>query len=289
MHSQYVDRARRYQRFCCRPLSWRPLLGLFLLAWGVAGPLTFAAAAQSAPADAVLSGFEPNGDLILELDGKAADAELFFSERAGAFLIMGPVLSSPVLVSTRTGSVETVHLMKVMKQQDGSVDLRADAALDSLGRFTIDGTEVHFDLKGKAAVLKPRPDLLGFQTLDSLKSYKPTYGKLASEYNTNPRALAALRGVSEEVRVLVYFGSWCPTCGRLVPRMLRVQEDMGASKIRFEYYGVPRDITSDPAAEKDNIHGVPSAIVYVGGKETARFSVQELNEPEVALQKLLVR
>ncbi len=282
MKSQYVHAFPRRPR-----VRRRPFLGLFLVAVIVGVPMAFSVMAQGVPADEVFKGFEPNGDLILELDGEVANADLYFSDRAGAFLIMGSMLSSPVLVGTRTGSVETVHLMKVMKQADGSVDLRADAALESLGSFTIEGTEVHFDLKGKSAVLKPRPDLLGFQAKDALKQYKPTYSKLASEYSPNARAMAALRGVDEDVRVLVYFGTWCPTCGRLVPRMLRIDDDLGASKIRFEYYGLPRDITSDPAAEKDKIHGVPTGIVYVGGKEAARFSVQELNEPEVALQKLL--
>lgn len=282
MNSQLVDASQRRHR-----AHRRPFLGLSLLALIVGLPVAFSVMAQGVPADEVFKGFQPNGDLILELDGEAVDADLFFSDRAGAFLIMGSMLSSPVLVGTRTGTVETVHLMKVMKQADGSVDLRADAALETLGRFAIEGTEVHFDLKGKAAVLKPRPDLLGFQANGALKAYKPTYSKLASDYSPNARAMSALRGVDEEVRVLVYFGTWCPTCGRLVPRMLRIDDDMGESNIGFEYYGLPRDMTSDPAAEKNNIHGVPTAIVYVGGKEAARFSVQELNEPEVALQRLL--
>ena len=246
------------------------------------------AMAQPVPADEVLKGFEPNGDLILELDGAPAEgAELFFSDRAGAFLIMGSMLSSPVLVGTRTGLVETVHLMKVMKRPNGSIDLRADASLEALGRFEIKGTEVHFDLKGQAAVLKPRPDLLGDHSRDTMLGYKPSYSKLASEYQPKPSAVTALRGVSGDVRVQIYFGSWCPTCGRLVPRMLKLDQSLGESKIQFDYYGLPRDMSSDPRADKDKIHGVPSGIVYVGGKEVARLSVQELNEPEVALLKIL--
>lgn len=247
------------------------------------------AVAQPVPADEVLKGFQPNGDLMLELDGQSTDTQLYFSDSAGAFLIMGSALSSPVLVGTRTGMVESVHLMKVMKKPDGSIDLRADATLEALDRFRIEGTEVHFDLKGQAAKLKPRPDLLGSQSPAALKGYKPSYAQLASEYSPRGSSLSALKTVTDDVRVQIYFGTWCPTCGRLVPRVLRLDEDLDNPKIAFEYYGVPRDITSDPAAEKDKIHGVPTGIVYVGGKEVARLSVQELNQPEAALQKLLVK
>lgn len=265
----------------------QPVVGLALICL-MLGLGAGSAMAQAIPADEVLKGFQPNGDLILELDGAPAEgSELYFSDRAGAFLIMGSMLSSPVLVGTRTGLVETVHLMKVMKRPDGSIDLRADASLEALGRFEIKGTEVHFDLKGQAAVLKPRPDLLGSHNRDTLRDYKPSYSQLADDYQPKPSAVNALRGITGDVRVQIYFGSWCPTCGRLVPRMLKLDESVDGSKIRFDYYGLPRDMSSDPRAEKDKIHGVPSGIVYVGGKEVARLSVQELNQPEVALQKIL--
>lgn len=272
------------------PSKGRVLFGLLGLVLVLGGMFVFTAQAQPVPADEVLKGFQPNGDLILELDGEATDAELYFSDRAGAFLIMGPMLSSPVLVGTRTGVVETVHLMKIMRRPDGSIDLRADASLEALGRFTIEGTEVTFDLKGQAAKLRPRPDLLGSHERQTLREYKPSYSQIADSYQTRPAALAALRQVTGDVRVQIYFGSWCPTCGRLVPRMLRLDEDLdGTSKLSFDYYGLPRDMSSDPVAERDKIHGVPSGIVYVDGKEVARLSVQELNEPEVALQKILTK
>lgn len=282
MNFQEVDGALGHRR-----PHGRFLFSLVLAGLCFGGALVSSVVAQPVPADDVLKGFQPNGDLMLELDGKSTDADLFFSDSAGAFLIMGSELSSPVLVGTRTGLVESVHLMKVMKKPDGSIDLRADATLEALDRFRIEGTEVHFDLKGQAAKLKPRPDLLGSHSPDGLRAYKPTYGQGASDYTPNAGALNALRGATDDVKVLIYFGSWCPTCSRLVPRVIRVDEEIAGSKINFEYYGVPRDITSDPAAEKNKIHGVPTGIVYVGGKEVARLSVQELNQPEVALQKIL--
>lgn len=242
------------------------------------------------PADAVLSGFQPNGEFLFELDGQdLKDAEIFFGDKAGAFLIMAPALSSPILLGTRTGMVESVHLMKVAKQTDGTVDLLADATLDLISQFKLEGTEVTFDLKGKAAKLKPKPALVGFQDADSLVEYKADYGYSADAYTPSSSALAALRKESRDVRVLIYFGTWCPTCSRLVPRALRVEREIAGSKVRFEYYGLPRDMKSDPRTSKDKIQGVPTGIVYLGDKEIGRLGVKELNEPEAALRRMLTK
>lgn len=246
------------------------------------------AVAQGMPADSVYQGFQPNGDLMFELDGQAVGgAELFYSDRAGAFLVMAPSLSSPILVGTRTGMVEKVHLMKVRKRGDGIIDLLADASLDTIGRFTIEGTEVTFVLEGQTAKLKQKPPLLGLQEPTELRGYKPEYDRGAEAYQPNGTALAALRGVSN-ARVVVYFGTWCPTCGRLVPNMLRLSEELAGAGPEIQYYGLPHDMTKDPAAKRNNVHGVPTGIVYVGDREVARLGVKELNSPEVALRNLLV-
>jgi thiol-disulfide isomerase/thioredoxin len=240
------------------------------------------------PADDLFRDFQPTGDFLFELDGKVLEgAEIYISDRAASYLILAPELSSPVLINPRARSVESVHLMKVAKRGDGSIDLLADATFNHLGSFEIAGQEVLFEIKGKSAKLAPKPPLLGFHDAAELRDYKPEYDRLARDYSPSAKSLEALRGVDRDVRVLIYFGTWCPTCGRLVPRMLRVAEELDGAKIDFDYYGVPRQITSDPAAERDDIHGVPTGIVYVGGKEVARLGVQELNSPESALAKIL--
>lgn len=273
------------------PLAWpstlaTPLaLAFALVAVVVLGSPLFA---QGMPADSVYQGFQPNGDLMFELDGQAVEgSELFYADRAGAFLVMAPSLSSPILVGTRTGMVEKVHLMKVRKRPDGTIDLLADASLDSIGRFTIEGTEVTFELEGQTAKLKQRPPLLGFQDAAKVRSYKPEYDRRAADYQPDAAALGALAGVSN-ARVVVYFGTWCPTCGRLVPNMLRLSEELAGKGPEIRYYGLPNDMSSDPAAKREEVHGVPTGIVYIGDREVARLGVKELNSPEVALRNLLV-
>jgi thiol-disulfide isomerase/thioredoxin len=261
-----------------------------ILPLGLAGLLLAAVAGAQAPADAVFSGFEPNGEFLFELDGQElSHAEVFYGERSGAFLIMAPELSSPLLLGTRTGTVESVHLMKVAKRENGTVDLLADAAFDQGGRFRLENHEVLFEVKGKPAKLKRKPDLVGSATAERLLDYKADYAYHAGQYNPSQSLVNVLKGNTKNARVLIYFGSWCPTCSRLVPKVLQLDQLLGDSSIEFDYYGLPRQMQTDPKAKADKIDGVPTGIVYVDGKEIARLGVKELNDPAAALRSLLVK
>jgi len=239
------------------------------------------------PADALFRDFELTGEFLFELDGEDLEsAEIYGSERAAAYLILAPELSSPVLVNPRAGAAESVHLMKVAKRPDGSIDLLADATFDRLSALQILGTEVVFEVKGKPAKLKPRPPLLGFKNGDDLKTYKPDYARLAKAYTPAPAQIEKLRAANQ-ARVLVYFGTWCPTCGRLVPRVMKVDDEVRGSKLEFQYYGLPRDFDHDTMAKADSIHGVPTGIVYVDGREIGRLEAGDLNNPEASIARLL--
>ncbi len=250
--------------------------------------LTAVPALAQVPSDAVFSGFEPNGEFLFELGGGILEnAEIFYSDRAGAFLIMAPELSSPVLLGTRTGEVESVHLMKVAKRSNGTIDLLADATFDQTGRFTLEDGEAHFEVKGQVAKLVRKPDLIGLQQAEKLLGYKADYAYESNRYVPKAADLNSLKAQGQDVRVLIYFGSWCPTCSRLVPRVLKVAEELKGSKVQFEYYGLPRQMDTDPRTKRDKITGVPTGIIYVGDREVGRLSVQELNAPEAGIKGVL--
>lgn len=242
------------------------------------------------PADAVFNGFQVTGDFVFELDGVEPEhAEVYHSERAVAYLVMAPELSSPLLINPRTRSVESVHLMKVAKRDNGTIDILADAAIDVIDQFEIDveSQTLTFNVKGKPAKLKPKPYLLGLHNGEDLKNYKPEYSREAETYGPVPASLQALKAQGRETRVRVYFGSWCPACTRLVPKILRVADEVQGSKIDFEYYGLPRPLTDDPEAGRMKIHGVPTAIVFVDGKEVGRLTGNQWTNPEISLTRLL--
>jgi thiol-disulfide isomerase/thioredoxin len=214
-------------------------------------------------------------------------AEIFKTQKVGAVLILTPELASPVLINPRGGSVETVGLAKVVRKADGSVDLMADAVLKNQGAFEVAGEDVKFTADGKQGVIKPRPPLLGLRRGVDLKAYNGNYAKGAGAYSPDAAVIATLRKQPREAVVRVYFGSWCPHCLQQVPKMLRVEQELGGGKLRFEYFGLPREISQDIEAKRVEIHSVPTGILYVAGREIGRIQGGQWDAPESALRDLL--
>ncbi len=262
-----------------RPAALSTLLLLVLTAG--------AAAAQGVPADAVLRDFEPTGDWLLSVDGKAAPtAQIYQSQPARAFLLMSSAFPSPVLLMAGEGTVATVHIMKVAKQSDGTIDLLADAVLEPQGRLQAVGPEVRFAVAGKAGTLEEKPPLLGLRNAAALKSYSPSYARGAQAYQPNGQQIAALKKNGKPVKVQIFFGSWCSFCKQYVPYVLKVEEALRGSKVEFEYFGLPRDLKA-PEAQRKKVNAVPTGIVYVNGREAGRISGDGWKRPEAALARII--
>ncbi|HEX6202947.1 MAG TPA: thioredoxin family protein [Thermoanaerobaculia bacterium] len=256
--------------------------------------VTLAAAAFAIPAaaqgaDAVLRDFQLTGDWVVEVAGKpAAKAEVYLSQRVPAFLIVTPELASPTLLVPREQTVNTVSFMKLAKR-GATIDVLADAEVTPVGRVTLAGEEVRFRVDGKAVVMKPRPHLLGDQSLAGMLDHSPDYRRKASAYKPDTAALAALKAARQPVRVRVYFGSWCPFCSQHVPSLLRVAEELAGTRVSFEFYGLPQGqaFAADAMAKRDDVHSVPTGIVYVGGKEAGRIEGGEWSKPEQTLREIV--
>jgi thiol-disulfide isomerase/thioredoxin len=256
--------------------------------------ITLAAVAVAVPAaaqgaDAVLRDFQLTGDWVLEIAGKPAkNAEIYLSQRVPAFLIVAPELASPTLLVPRERTVNTVSFMKLAKR-GSTIDILADAVVTPVGRITPEGEEVRFAVDGKALVMKPRPHLLGRHDLSGMLGYSPEYRRKAEAYKPDATALATLKAAKQPVKVRVYFGSWCPFCSQHVPHLLRVAEELEGSRVSFEFYGLPQGeaFAKDPVAKRDDVHGVPTGIVYVGGKEVGRIEGGEWAKPEQTLREIV--
>lgn len=235
--------------------------------------------------------FEPVGDFLLVVDGaEHPKAETFRASATAQILILSSALPSPVLLSPGTSSVETLQLMKVAKQPSGLINLFEGATLARQGSFRLEGQNVVFTADGHAAALKPRPPLLKNQTAAALLAYSPAYVRYAKAYQPESATLKALGGAHKEpVRVQVFFGSWCPHCTQYVPRLLKVQEMLVGSPVQFEYYGLPPfpEFNKDPEAMRLGLTGVPTGVVWVGGRMAGRITASGWNNPEATLKNIL--
>jgi thiol-disulfide isomerase/thioredoxin len=186
---------------------------------------------------------------------------------------------------------ETVQLMKVSKQKDGTVDLLADATLAPQGSFTVgsEGSPVDFRVEGHEAQLRSRPPLLGLHTAGDLKAYSPPiYVDGGRTYRPDNQVIAGLKRTGSPITIRVFFGSWCPHCQHFVPLLLRVEDELKGSKIKFEYFGLPKTgMANVPEAKKFGVNGVPTGIVLINGKEVGRVTGNAWSSPETSLATIV--
>ena len=248
------------------------------------------AQAQGVPSDSVFRGFQRSGEYLLMVNSKVdKGAEIYVNASIPAYLIIATALPTPVLLTPRAGTVETVSIMKIAKQKDGSVDLLADATLAPQGKFKLEGERVLFTSEGRPASLNPKPPLTGVKKAADLKAHSPEYVRTAQGYKPNAQAIATIKKQAQPVRVRVFFGSWCPHCREHLPFLMKVEDEIKGSKVQFEYFGLPQppQAWQHPEVKRLNIRGVPTGVVYVNGKETGRIQGDDWNAPEAALSRIL--
>lgn len=235
-----------------------------------------------------ISGFTPIGDYLLEVDGEdKPKAQILGARHARSLLVMGAGLPTPLLIDLANGSVSGLHLMKVAERDGGTVDLLSNPVARPYGTYSIDGDRIVFEVEGRRVAVKPKPVLTGNRTAEELVAHDPTYATKRDIYAPSTSEVEELRQQDESVRVRIYFGTWCPFCAEMVPRVLKLDQQLEGSKVRFEYYGLPRQISQDAEARAMNIRGVPTGIVYSDGKEIGRISGNSWRSPEEALAEIL--
>ena len=248
---------------------------------------TSAAVAQTV--DSLLADFEPSGDWLLTIDGQEKPkARIYYSKVARAILIRSADFPSPVLLDVPGRAVQTLDLMKVAERPDGSIDVLADAVLQPAGTLTVAGTEASFAIAGKKAVLTEAPHQVGDRSGGQLLESSAWYRYSAAKYTPDPAALGRLRDEKRAVRVLTFFGTWCPHCKEHLPHLLKVEQLLEGAGIEFDYYGLPPTrVSEEIEAKKWGITGVPVGVVLVDGKEVGRISSTGWYAPERTLADLL--
>ncbi|KAB2955662.1 MAG: thioredoxin family protein, partial [Thermoanaerobaculia bacterium] len=146
-----------------------------------------------------------------------------------------------------------------------------------------------FELAGKRAELRAAPPVLGSRPGPELLALDAYYRWLAGRFQPDPAAIERLRSERRDVRVLTFFGSWCPHCKEHVPLLLRTEQEVGrGGSVRFEFHGLPRSgMSAEPEAKRWGITGVPTSILIVDGVEAGRIPNEGWSHPEQALAKML--
>ena len=236
----------------------------------------------SAAAVTAQTGFVADTTWIVEIDGSPADAEVYRAQSPAAMLVMSDDLPEPVMLTLSAGSVNGVQLMKVARQEDGSVSVLANPFTRSLGSYQVDGAGVTFSVDSHAVAIVPKPPLVGLHPASALAEHDNGYVFLRDGY-TPDQALVSQISSSTPATVRVFFGSWCPACGQLVPRIMAVESALGDGPVTFEYYGLPRGFAGDPEASRYDVNQVPTAVILRDGRAVGKLVGNDLRQPEAAL------
>ena len=264
----------------CRRPALRPLsltLAALLLA-----------AAPGLAQSAGISGFSPIGEYVVEIGGEVREAtRLLGAQQARALLILSPDLPAPVMIDLANGTISGLQLMKVAERPNGSVDVLPNPVGRSYGNYRVDGPQIVFEVDGTGVAVKPKPVLVGNRSAEEIVEYSPSYGEKRDLYTAAPALVERLREEGDDIRVRIYFGTWCPFCGEMVPRVLKIAEALQGSGITFEYYGLPRSISDDAEARAMSITGVPTGVIFRGSQEIGRINGNGWRSPEKSLLDII--
>ncbi len=219
-------------------------------------------------------------------DEEVKEARIY-SNPTPAILVVAKELGSPVVLWPRTRAVESINTMKLARGEGGALDIYPDPVIASHPAFVVDGTDVRFTVNGNRAVLRPRPFLTGLFGAAGLRENSVKYADRADYYEPSEELLEKLRSEGRDVRVRVFFGTWCPACGQMVPRILKVAEALEGSPLEFEFYGLPKGFSGEPEAEAYDVHSVPTGVVFVDGREAGRIAGTQWRSPEAAITAIL--
>jgi thiol-disulfide isomerase/thioredoxin len=267
-------------------LRRRALPFLLLSGLATAGSI---AAQQPVPSTPVSPSFKPIGLYSLEIDGKpVADAAFFHSQASGSILVQSSQLGSVIELQPR-GRVLLTHSADAFhRNRNGTLDRLPRAKPASTASFELVDSLPRFELDGRRFAIREKAALLGPQTAASLVEHDPTYAQRAQLYEPQPQYLDVLRQVTEPITVKVFLGTWCTVCSELMPHVLKVEDSLKGSNVRFEYYGIARDF-ADPEVKRLQVTQLPTGILYAGGKELHRIVGYSWRYPDMSLHNAILQ
>jgi len=236
-----------------------------------------------------MDNFQLSGLYVLEVDGQMQPgAHIYFSNSANSYIVKDKSLPQVYVLTPGSTDVKAVADTALVARADGGFDLAGSASPTSVTELQVESGNVAFAVAGHKVVLKPKPDLLGDQKMSYILKYLPEYERGSQAYKPSPSIIKHLKDHKTDVKVQIYFGSWCPHCREMVPRVIKVAEQLAGSHIHFAFYGLPHPLSADPVTNRMGIQAVPTGIIYVKGKEIGRIVGGGWEIPELSLQNLLL-
>lgn len=193
-------------------------------------------------------------------------------------------VKTPLLLELSTKKVTELSATAVVAGREYTVTSKGIPAGKPVGNYTLKAGATVFQYRGKSVSLRMKDALVGEVPLGVLLAHSPDYTMLRNAYKVKKAPLAFIKAYAKPVKIVVMFATWCPTCKRVVPRLLRILQDAANPNISARYIGIAMG-GSEPQKELNEFgHDYPAFIVFKNGKEVGRL----VGEPTVTIEEYLV-
>jgi thiol-disulfide isomerase/thioredoxin len=195
-------------------------------------------------------------------------------------LLLSRTLPGPLLLdlSKKTASILTSADVTLGNEELTTVGIPKGKPS---GTYTVQNNVTILTVAGKKIEIQIRPALVGEVSPAIILAHSPDYGLRKNAYRPDGRSIAALKKYAKDTEVVVMFASWCPTCKIVLPKVLRVLEDVGNPRFSVRYYGIAMGGEEPRAALEKYGHDYPAVIFLQNGKELGRI----IGEPVLPMEK----
>jgi len=222
----------------------------------------------------------------VEVDGKPDPSAALFERRGVADLVGRIGDDSWFLVRPAAQTVQRIAPEAVERHGERTIALLAEPS-DSGEALTLTPSGLTFDIAGHWLRVIPTPELLGKTTPEAFLGMCPEFQEREEAYQPDATALQEIRSCDRDVTLEIYFGSWCPHCQQILPRLIKCLRLAENDRLKVQYIGLPRRFGGEPEVRQREIRGVPTVIVLEHGQEIGRFSGSENVPIETTLASVL--
>jgi thiol-disulfide isomerase/thioredoxin len=270
------------------PRAHRPRTGSIATALAVSivslslwAPGLRAAGATGTKAATAATGWDEAAGLqVMKGDSLDPGARIFDSPDYQQQMVVPGTGGQAYVLALKTQAVRALPVKSLSWTSDDKPAPDLSAAADA-GQFLSDAGTISFTIDGTDWKIQPEPPLIGAVTPQELRADKPDYVHAAARYNPDPAAVKALKGVTTDTRIVVFFGTWCTYCKHWLPHFLKTLEVVGNPHITAEFFGVSEDqLEPKDALRQYGASSTPTFVVLQGGKEIGRI----VENPEVSVE-----
>jgi thiol-disulfide isomerase/thioredoxin len=234
------------------------------------------------------------GHFQLRIDDTVQQDARVYMTQAGSpkLLVVAEELPSPIVLTAGERTVRGVEEEKLVFPEDEPHVARVPKkALKRKGPAKISGPRVYFHLpSGRRGIIEPREPIVGQLSPQKIVDELPEFARNTRSYEPHVGQMRLLQR-SDPAVVHVFFGTWCRHCEKVVPRLVKLAQQLDGDSLSIRFHAIPEKISEHPLARQLDVKAVPTAVVMRGGNSAdaviSRLEGDELKRPEAALSAVL--